>query len=203
MPGYAAWHPVDLGQQASSVADFSAHAGHLMQPPLHNQPATQKPGAAYVVPARGSPPRYHLLHPLLPPPGTAEAGAGLPPTLPVFTPAGGPQSAMGLNLLASVAIGTPNPHTTGTKTDPAATVQLHAKGPYNPAALLPTKVAKKVLELEFVEMTEITLNDPPAPSAGHPPLPARPPIHNISVWIEKYSIMAALLASRFPQVGSC
>ena len=48
-------------------------------------------------------------------------------------------------------------------------------------------------------MSEISLDDPPTQAPGHPPLPARPPIQNISVWIEKFSVMAALLASRFPE----
>ena len=47
-------------------------------------------------------------------------------------------------------------------------------------------------------MSEISLDDPPSHVPGQPPLPARPPVQNISVWLEKYSIMAALLATRFP-----
>ena len=37
---------------------------------------------------------------------------------------------------------------------------------------------------------------PPQHTPGQPPLPVRPPILNISVWIEKYSVM---LSSRFPE----
>ena len=48
-------------------------------------------------------------------------------------------------------------------------------------------------------MSEITGDDLPTPIPGQPPLPARPPVQNISVWVEKFSIMAALIASRFPQ----
>ena len=47
-------------------------------------------------------------------------------------------------------------------------------------------------------MSEISLDDHVAQIPGQPPLPARPPIQNISAWVEKYSVMAALLASRFP-----
>jgi hypothetical protein len=67
-------------------------------------------------------------------------------------------------------------------------------GPYNPAAVLPPKVAKRILDLEFVEMSEISLDDPLPPTPGQPPL-----LQNISVWVEKFSVMAALLVSRFPQ----
>ncbi len=48
-------------------------------------------------------------------------------------------------------------------------------------------------------MNEVTSDDPhPLSSAGRPP-PPRPPISDISVWIEKFSTMAALLAQRFPE----
>ena len=36
--------------------------------------------------------------------------------------------------------------------------QLHTPGPYNPAAALPPKVVKRILALEFVEMTELRAN---------------------------------------------
>lgn len=58
---------------------------------------------------------------------------------------------------------------------------------------------EKRLDLEFTEMAEISLDDPPTPAPGHPPLPASPPIKGISVWIEKFSIMAAVLTSRCPE----
>ena len=136
----------------------------------------------------------------LPSPGTVEPATPLPPSLPTFTPAGSIPSSSGLSLLASVATGTlKKPRTVDTKGSTTPAIHLYSKGPYNPAALLPTKVAKKILDLEFVEMAEITLDDPPASAPGHPPLPARPPIQNISVWIEKFSILAALIASRFPE----
>ena len=83
-------------------------------------------------------------------------------------------------------------------TIPKLSPSLLASGPYNAAAVLPSKVAKRILDLDFVEMSEISLDDPPQPLPGQPPLPARPAIQDISVWIEKFSIMAALLSSRFP-----
>ena len=43
------------------------------------------------------------------------------------------------------------------------------------------------------------MDDPPIQVPGRPPLPARPPVHDISVLVEKYLVMAALLAARFPE----
>ena len=52
-------------------------------------------------------------------------------------------------------------------------------GPFNAAASLSTKVTRKILALEFVEMAEITV-DPDMPQVpGRPPPPACPPIYII------------------------
>lgn len=48
-------------------------------------------------------------------------------------------------------------------------------------------------------MSEITLDNIPTQSAGHPPLPARPTIQDISVRLERYLAMAAVLATQFPE----
>ena len=77
---------------------------------------------------------------------------------------------------------------------PAFTIS--APGPFNPAAALPMKVAK-IWELEFVEMAEITMDDPPLSEPGRPPAPARLPISNISQWVERFSMMAAVMCMRF------
>ena len=45
-------------------------------------------------------------------------------------------------------------------------------GPYNPAAVLPPKVAKRMLNLEFVEMSEISLDDPPSTHSWPTPSPS-------------------------------
>ncbi len=62
---------------------------------------------------------------------------------------------------------------------------------------LPTKIVKRILNLEFVEMSEVTIDDlgPPAPGRPHPP---RLPVTDISRWVQQFSLMAAILASRFP-----
>ena len=71
---------------------------------------------------------------------------------------------------------------------------FHSKGPYNLIALVPVKVAKKILDLEFVE--KFFSSDDPTPSApGHPP--PRGPIKDISRWVEKFSITAAILSTRY------
>jgi len=75
---------------------------------------------------------------------------------------------------------------------------LSATGPYNPAAAISIKTSKKVLYLEFVEMAEISADDD-LQAAGRPSSSARPPIVNISQWLEQYAVMAAILTTRFPE----
>lgn len=76
---------------------------------------------------------------------------------------------------------------------------LHQQGPFNPAALVATSVAKKILNLQFVEIADIALDEPLPSTSKHSTY--RPPVRNISRWIEKYAIMAALLCARFPEKG--
>jgi len=47
-------------------------------------------------------------------------------------------------------------------------------------------------------MAEVTVDAEPTQIPGRPPAPGRLPITNISQWMERYSLMAAALASRFP-----
>ena len=88
-----------------------------------------------------------------------------------------------------------------------ATSALTGTGPYNPAASLPPKVVRRILNLEFVEMAELTadiwVDDPPATDQGHPARrsSAKPPITDVKVWLECYARMAALLVTRFPDKG--
>lgn len=169
------------------------------QPRHQPQPARLQPARPF--PQRAAAPNYHYTNcsagPLVPPPlGSLSViptfSASAAPLLPTFTPANPPQ--VGLDLFATVAsAASDTPHAVSAK------MGITQHGPYNPAASLPPKVVRKILDLEFVEMTEITLDDFPSSTAGHPPLPARPPIQDISVWLERYSIMAALLSSRFPE----
>ena len=71
----------------------------------------------------------------------------------------------------------------------------HSDGSFNPTAGLPPKVVQRILDLEFVE---VTVDAEPTQIPGRPPVPGRCPITNISQWVERYSLMAATLASRFP-----
>ena len=76
---------------------------------------------------------------------------------------------------------------------------LHNKGPYNLAALLPPQLVKRILDLEYVEMSDILPNDTPVPLTGHPPPPPKKPIQDISRWVEKFAMMAAVLTASFPK----
>ena len=82
---------------------------------------------------------------------------------------------------------------------------LLTRGPFNPAAMLPPKLVKRILDLEFVEMAELTVDawedsSLPAPdtalSARRPA--RRAPITDINIWLECYARLAALLCTRFP-----
>ena len=46
-------------------------------------------------------------------------------------------------------------------------------------------------------MSEITIDEDPTQTPGRLLSPPRPPIDDISIWIERYSLMAAILATRF------
>ncbi len=87
--------------------------------------------------------------------------------------------------------------------DPVVAVdtKLHTPGPFNPVASLPLKVVKRILDLEFLEMSEVTADIDTPQALGRPPPPARLPVTDISQWVERYSIMAATLTSRFPEKG--
>ena len=75
--------------------------------------------------------------------------------------------------------------------------------PYNPAASLPPKVVKRLLNLEFIEMADlrgdIWPDDATVESSTAPRRMAKPPIISISTWLECYGRMAAILTSRFPE----
>ena len=58
---------------------------------------------------------------------------------------------------------------------------------------------RRILDLEFVEMAEVSVDDDTRPTPGRPPTPARPPITDISQWVERFSLMAAVLTTRFPE----
>ena len=80
----------------------------------------------------------------------------------------------------------------GTKKGPST-----GPGPFNPAAALPTRLVKKILDLEFVDMAEITADDDPSQNGSRPQ--HRLPVTRISQWLERFSLMAAILTTRFPE----
>ena len=58
---------------------------------------------------------------------------------------------------------------------------------------------RRSLDLDFVEMSEVTMDTSPEPAMGRP---GRPPVTSISQWTEKFAAMAALLSTRFPLKAS-
>ena len=71
----------------------------------------------------------------------------------------GARTGSGLDLLALVATSVMDSKDTNTQAHKASSTSLHDPGPYNPTVAIPFKVVKKILDLEFVEMAEITLDD--------------------------------------------
>ena len=76
---------------------------------------------------------------------------------------------------------------------------ISAPGPYNPAASLPPKVVKRVLELEFIEMAELKADiwvDEPSATEQNPIRrlnASKPPVTDIKIWLECYGRMATLI----------
>ena len=66
-------------------------------------------------------------------------------------------------------------------------------GPYNPAAAIPARIVKRILELDFIEMSEITMDDDLPQQIPGCSVLARLPVTDICQWVERFSIMAALL----------
>ena len=119
-----------------------------------------------------------------------------PITLPLFNPSD--TSGSGLSLLAAVA--TQSRASSQSQSVPAPYTQaasLSLPGPYSPGASLPPKLVKRILNLEFIEISEVTMDDPPSLGTGRP-APPRLPVTDISQLVERYSAMAAIIATRFP-----
>ena len=141
-----------------------------------------------------------LLHPTYPSPCiTGHSISTMASTLssfPLFSPS---SRSSGLDLLAAAASAANQHNITPKPAAPRPSHSLHTAGTYNPAASLPPKVVKKILDLEFVEMSDISIiDDELSQTPSRPPAPARPPITEISQWIERFSLMAAVLCTRFP-----
>ena len=110
----------------------------------------------------------------------------------------------GLNAPAAVTAKQTQPITTQPQVGLPA---LSGPGPFNPAAALSPKVVKRVLELEFVEMSELRADiwteDLAGSEVGAPArrAPSKPPVTDIKVWLECFARMASLLVTRFPEKG--
>ena len=120
--------------------------------------------------------------------------------IPVFRGSRTPTS--GLDLLAT-AVGQSGSMALK-KTEPSEPVSLSMAGPYNPAAALPPKVVKKVLDLEFVEISELKADiwsDEQDAGLLSRRTPSKPPVTDIKIWLECFARMAALLVTRFPEKG--
>ena len=80
----------------------------------------------------------------------------------------------------------------------SGSIQLHTPGPFNHLVVLLGEVVKKILNMELVDMAKISLKKEPKLFPGCLPPPKRLPVKNISQWLEKFSLMAATLVTRFP-----
>lgn len=121
------------------------------------------------------------------------------PTLPTFTPS--LATPKGLELLATAA--TVLPMVTK-PTPPISEGNLSTPGPYNPAKALPQRMLKEIIDLEFVKMAELTNDVWQDDLPSEPPnltrrSTRRAPVTDISVWLECYSRMAAILVTCFPE----
>ena len=116
--------------------------------------------------------------------------------MPTFNP--GSALSSGLALLAAAASAA-NRKTFSNPAPVPPFPSIGIPGPYNFAASLPPKVVKKILDLELVEMSELTIDDPPSQVPGRAPPPACLQITNIFHWMEQYALLAAVVSSRFPE----
>ena len=69
-------------------------------------------------------------------------------------------------------------------------------GTFNPVGTLPPTVVKRILDSKFIEMSEVSINDDTSQTPGL--ASAHLPVTKISRWLERYSLMAAILCTRFP-----
>ena len=122
------------------------------------------------------------------------------PSLPSFTPSGGPATTP-LDILAEAALVPTAPSTPDLTASSEFGKALHSAGPYNPAATLPPKVVRKIMSLEFVEMrSDIWPDESVVPETIQSPRRSgKPPVTSIRSWLECYGCMAAILSMLFPE----
>ena len=93
----------------------------------------------------------------------------------------------------------PPPHLSLTLPSP----QQPALNASTPGATVSPKVAEKILKGQFVDMTELLPDswrweDASVQLPSHCP-PDRPPVTEITVWVEYFALMASVVISRFPE----
>lgn len=64
------------------------------------------------------------------------------------------------------------------------------------------KVVKRILDLNFVEIAEISTEIYSGNTAKSNSTALRPPITNILQWVERFSLMAAILGIPIPGEGA-
>lgn len=86
-------------------------------------------------------------------------------TLPFFTLS--TTHNKGLDLLTTTTMKVSTGRTT--LPPPFPNPPFHTPGPFNQTVSLPTKLVKRILELEFIEMADITMDETPLTEPGCPP----------------------------------
>ena len=102
-------------------------------------------------------------------------------------------------MAAAAVSGTPD------QQEPPRLLELHKPGPYNPAAALPPRVVKRILALEFTEMSELRADIWPDDNVSSEEAATsrrrlgKSPVMDIRIWLECFARLAAVLVTRFPE----
>ena len=120
------------------------------------------------------------------------------PEMPTFNPVQNDTS--GLKLLAAAAASSSASSSSPTVIVASPGQSLMSLGPFNLVASLPMKLVKRILDLEFIEMVELTVDawqeESSFDSQNVSRCPSwRAPITDISLWLECYSRVAAILVT--------
>lgn len=76
--------------------------------------------------------------------------------------------------------------------------------PAMPRLVVPQKVSERILKGQFVDMVELLpdswrYEESQHPGSGMRSPPRRPPITDIAIWVECYTLMAGVICSRYPE----
>ena len=120
------------------------------------------------------------------------------PALPLFPSTPGPSS--GLELLAAAAAHSDSNSEVAHSHFPT----LPPTSKFDPATALPSKLVRRILDLEFIEMAELLpdawIEDPREfqDTVGRRHRSRRPQVTEVTVWLEFFARMAAVLSSKYP-----